>query len=48
MNKDSFQERLKELEKMSHQSIANFNVIEGAKQEIQFWLNKLDESKKVE
>jgi len=48
MDKESIEKRLQEIEKHIQQIMANFNMLEGGKQECLYWLDKLKESEKAE
>lgn len=41
MDLESLEKRLKEINTQINQIIANYNMLEGCKQEIMFWINKL-------
>lgn len=45
MNKETINIRLKEIEKSIEQTIANYNVLLGGKQECLYWLDEIDKSK---
>ena len=45
MNKELLEQRLDEIEKALQQLLANYNAMEGAKQECLVWLKKIDENK---
>ncbi len=44
MNLEKLQERFKQVEKAMDQARANFNALEGAKQELLYWVGKLNEN----
>ncbi len=46
MDKDQLEKRLQNIEESMKQTIANFNALEGAKQECLYWLNTLNHSDK--
>lgn len=43
MNKTLLEERLKEIEQAMEQNMANFNVLQGGKNEVLFWLSKFNQ-----
>jgi len=45
MNRQLLENRLREIEKIIAQAIANLNMLDGGKQEILYWLKQLDEGK---
>lgn len=46
MNITEVNERIAELEQALKQAIANFNALEGARQECEIWKNKLEQKLK--
>ncbi len=46
--KEKLQSRLQELDNLQRQSLANFNALEGAKQECQNIINQIDKAEKEE
>ena len=46
MDKEQLAERLTTLQKQREQAIANANALNGAIQECQFWIAKLEEAEK--
>lgn len=42
MNKEQILARIDELQKTAQQALANFNAIQGALQECQLWLDKVN------
>lgn len=42
MTKELLERRLQELDKALQQALANFNMIEGGKQECLYWLEKIE------
>lgn len=47
MNLEKLTERLKQVEDAMLQARANFNALEGAKQELLFWVGKLEDEVKA-
>jgi hypothetical protein len=43
MTIEELEERLKQLDEMMKQTIANYNMFEGGRNEIQYWINQLKE-----
>lgn len=48
MNREFLEKRLEEIENTMKQLLANYNAMEGAKQEVLNWLKKFDEIKDSE
>ncbi len=47
MTKKELENRLEEIEKAMQQCVANFNMLEGAKNECLYWQKKFEELKHV-
>lgn len=45
MNKELLQKRIEDIERSKIQTLANYNALCGAAQEVEFWLAKLNESR---
>lgn len=45
MGKENLEKRLKEIENALEQSLANYNMLLGGKQECLFWLQELEKKK---
>ncbi len=41
MNKEELEKRLTEIDKHLDQAMANYNVLLGGKQELQYWLSQI-------
>jgi hypothetical protein len=41
MNIETLEKRLREIEQVMQQTLANFNMLEGGKAEILYWLGEL-------
>lgn len=48
MNLEQLKERLQEIELSLMQTRANYNALEGSKQELLYWVGKLENEKKEE
>jgi hypothetical protein len=47
MNLEEMESRVVEIEKAMQQAVANYNALDGGRQELLYWIQKLKDSEKV-